>query len=116
MNTITVGRIGYNCGPREGRQVDPELVHELQERGFHRPVRTLADPRLRLPELLLMEGWDRSATDECVTYSRTVESDPSSGQEVVFGADSRREVHTRVDGRVHILRATPDGKVEESRG
>lgn len=116
MNTITGARLDFRVGPREGKQVDPELVHELQERGFHRPVRTLSDPRLRLPELLLMEGWDREASSEGVTYSRTVDSDPAAGQEVVFGCDDRREVVTRVDGKVHILRATPDGKVEESRG
>lgn len=116
MNTIISARFDMRVGPRDGKQVDPELVSELQERGFHRPVRSLSDPRLRLPELLLMEGWDRDVDGECITYSRNLESDPSAGQEVIYGADDRREIHTHVDGKVHILRATADGKVEESRG
>ena len=114
MNTtINISRFGYNRGPSTTRQVDPELVRGLEARGFHRPVRTLSDPRLRLPELLLMEGWERSASGDAVAYTATLDTDPTSGQTVIFHEDQTREVHTSLEGRTHVLRANPDGQVKE---
>lgn len=113
MNTITrPGSLGYNMGPREGTRVDASLLYELQERGFTRPVRSLSDPRLRLPELLLMEGWERSSSGRTITYTRTLDADPECGQQVIFGTSSR-EIRTKVDGRLHSLKASPDGIEEE---
>lgn len=116
MTTITGARFGYNRGPQTCVSADPKLVRELEERGFRRPVRTFADPRLRLPELLLMEGWRRSMDSGQITYLNYLEGDLDSGQSIIFHEDETRELRTTVDGVTQILRSTPDGRVQEYRG
>jgi len=106
---------GYNQAVGGRGQVHPKFLQALESKGFHRPIRSLSDPRLRLPELLLMEGWDRTAAEEGITYTSRAQDDQDFGQQITFFADKAREVRTFAENSTHVLKVDSRGHVEDYR-
>ena len=104
---------GYNQPMGGQAQVNPKFLQALESKGFHRPVRSLSDPRVRLPELLLMEGWDREANEKGVTYSAHAENDPDYGQQITFFGDNAREIRTFAEKAAYVLKVDAQGRVQE---
>lgn len=106
---------GYNQGTGARTQVHPQFLRALESKGFHKPVRSLADPRLRLPELLLMDGWERLATNNAVIYRAVAEDDSDYGQQITFSANNAREIRTFVEKSEHVLIVDAKGQVKDYR-
>jgi hypothetical protein len=91
--------------------VSPNLIRGLQEAGYPAPVRSLCDPRLDFPEILLCSGWERYPTDDGVRYEYTVGE--RCRQEVEYGPGTTRALRTTCYGLRQVLIRYPDGRMEE---
>ncbi len=106
---------GYNQAIGGRGQVHAKFLQALEAKGFNRPIRSLADPRLRLPELLLMEGWERTAAEDGITYTARARDDEDYGQQITFSGDRAREIRTFAEKATHILKVDSRGHVEDYR-
>ncbi|MGI5842934.1 MAG: hypothetical protein ACOX9B_01935 [Candidatus Xenobium sp.] len=113
MNINTSLNFGYNQGTGSRAQVNPQFLRALESKGFRKPVRSLADPRLRLPELLLIDGWERQAISNGVIYRAVAKDDSDYGQQITLSADNAREVRTFTENGAHVLRVDAKGQVKE---
>lgn len=115
MNVNHSLHFGYNQETGARTQVHPHFLRALEAKGFHKPVRSLADPRLRLPELLLMEGWERLATDDAIIYRSVAAEDSDYGQQITFAANNAREIRTFAEKAEHVLMVDGRGQVKDYR-
>ncbi|MCA9792141.1 MAG: hypothetical protein KC910_10115 [Candidatus Eremiobacteraeota bacterium] len=111
---MTSAPIGYGVkvcpGCKERNCVPPDLVEKLRGLGFHKPVGSLADPRLQYPELFLIDGWQRVETESGVRYEK--EGDGCS-QSVDFGEDKWRRITTRFPDHKQIVGMSLNGRVQQ---
>lgn len=100
--------------PRVCHTVAPDLVQHLRARGFDTPVRTLADPRLDYPELLLLDGFTWEPGEAGSRYVQRCE-DENYWQCVEYYPDDTIKVTTRAGRRGQELVRRPDGGHSERR-
>lgn len=108
MNTPSIGYGTEVCaGCAHPNCVPADVVASMREHGISRPIENLTDPRLRYPEMLIMQGWERETAGEISCYHKSGEG---CSQTVEFGEGRWRRVVSDLGERRHTVEMGPTGR------
>lgn len=94
-----------------------DIACSLRDHGQVHPVRSISDPRLRHPDLLLVGGWERETLPDGFSYHLVVDARPETGerweQHYAQTVDQVTLV-SRAGHKVQTIVASPDGRVRST--
>lgn len=93
--------------------IPPAIVARLEAAGLRKPVASFADPRLRYPNLLLTDGWQRQPEDERVLWRKEA---GDCSQTLECTDTGWRSIRSEMGDRVHVLERREDGRVTVAEG